>query len=66
MYQSRTLLLVIRARDLWCSGRLTNFGGVPFTDSVTEHAKTHEEVKGTLLTLQKYVDQLYLEGEEEA
>merc|ERR1711934_1250415 len=44
------------AWKLWKAG---TYGDVSLSDGVVEYAKTHEEIKGALLTFQKDADQIY-------
>merc|ERR1712151_1478195 len=44
------------AWKLWKAGM---YGDVSLSDGIIEYAKTHEEIKGAFLTLQKDADQIY-------
>ena len=53
-----------QGEEAWKHWKAGKFGDVNLFDGITEHAKTHEEIKGAFLTFQKDADHLpWLEGE---
>ena len=48
-----------QGEDAWKQWKAGQFGNISLSDGVIEYAKTHEEIKGAFLTLQKDADQIY-------